>query len=394
LTIDESGAWTFTANATYDYLNVGDSIKETFNVTSIDGSASTVTIQINGTNDAAIVSSESVILDETDARLSTTGQLTASDLDNANNSFTASKMTGRYGTLSIDSSGAWTFTANAVFNALNEGDSIKEVFTVTSIDGTVSTITIQIDGTREIDTSDSDNDLNTGDFDLLTFNQNIEINANNSDDITTRNALGLSITTNVDVTIDILGDQEQDTEGALSDKILLSVLSDRLTDHNQNDVVESAIEETQTFLQELASIWADKEIQVTPEITNFNTDNNPRSPEFLEELDQMQQDLDASAAQNRITQDLSVGAVTGVGITSAALFVSWLLRGGSLLASLLTVMPAWRSLDVLPILTANDALRNAQSGDTDADPTDASANIDALFEDQTPIQSPIDRTKR
>ena len=50
----------FTANSAFDSLNVGDNVNETFNVTSVDGTPSTVQITINGTNDAATVSSASV----------------------------------------------------------------------------------------------------------------------------------------------------------------------------------------------------------------------------------------------------------------------------------------------------------------------------------------------
>ncbi|WP_220733816.1 VCBS domain-containing protein, partial [Shewanella morhuae] len=68
---------TFTANSAFDALNVGDSITETFNVTSIDGTPSTVKITIEGTNDAAVVSSADVTLTETNAPLTTGGTLTA-----------------------------------------------------------------------------------------------------------------------------------------------------------------------------------------------------------------------------------------------------------------------------------------------------------------------------
>ncbi len=52
--IDAAGAWTFTANNAFDHLNTADSVTETYNVTSIDGTPSTVTITITGTNDAAV----------------------------------------------------------------------------------------------------------------------------------------------------------------------------------------------------------------------------------------------------------------------------------------------------------------------------------------------------
>jgi VCBS repeat-containing protein len=55
--IDAGGTWTFTAGASYDELNVGDSVVETFAVTSVDGTSSTVAITIVGTNDAPVITS-------------------------------------------------------------------------------------------------------------------------------------------------------------------------------------------------------------------------------------------------------------------------------------------------------------------------------------------------
>ncbi|MDH5537817.1 MAG: VCBS domain-containing protein, partial [Rhizobacter sp.] len=92
--IDADGVWTFTANGAYDSLNVGDSVSETYNVASVDGTPSTVKITINGTNDAATVSSAVVALDETDLALSTGGTLTSSDVDNDDNTFTPSTTVG------------------------------------------------------------------------------------------------------------------------------------------------------------------------------------------------------------------------------------------------------------------------------------------------------------
>ena len=63
----------------------GDNVSETFNVQSEDGTASTVSITINGTNDAAAVSSAAVTLTETDVALTTLGTLTSTDVDNIDN---------------------------------------------------------------------------------------------------------------------------------------------------------------------------------------------------------------------------------------------------------------------------------------------------------------------
>ncbi len=108
-----------------------------------------MTIQINGSNDAATVSSASQTLTETDAALTTSGTLTSSDVDNTDDSFTANSVVGTIGTFSIDAAGAWSFTANSAFDELNSGDSYTETFNVTSADGTASSVTITINGTND-----------------------------------------------------------------------------------------------------------------------------------------------------------------------------------------------------------------------------------------------------
>jgi len=159
--IDAAGNWTFTANSAFDNLNAGDSINETFNVTSADGTPSTVQITINGTNDSATVSSDSQTLTETDAAVSTSGTLTSTDVDNVDNAFTATSVTGTIGDFSIDTNGNWTFTANSAFDSLNVGDSVNETFNVTSIDGTPSTVQITINGTNDAATVSSDTQVLT-----------------------------------------------------------------------------------------------------------------------------------------------------------------------------------------------------------------------------------------
>src|SRR5206468_887042 len=71
--IAANGAWSYTANSAFDNLNVGQSVSDTFTVSAVDGTTSTVRVTINGTNDAAVLSSASVSLTETGAVLSTSG---------------------------------------------------------------------------------------------------------------------------------------------------------------------------------------------------------------------------------------------------------------------------------------------------------------------------------
>ncbi|MGR5215394.1 VCBS domain-containing protein [Vibrio harveyi] len=155
LTIDTNGHWVFTANSTFNQLNVGDKVEETFTVTSVDGTSSTIKVTINGTNDAATVSSATVAVDETDSAITTSGILTSTDVDNPDNTFTPDSITGTHGDLTIDAHGHWVFTANSAFNQLNVGDKVEETFTVASVDGTPSTIKVTINGTNDAATVSS-----------------------------------------------------------------------------------------------------------------------------------------------------------------------------------------------------------------------------------------------
>ena len=48
-------------------------------------------------------------------------------------------------------------------------------------------------------------------------------------------------------------------------------------------------------------------------------------------------------------------------------YVIWCLRGGSLVATLLTTLPLWRWLDPLPVLDHADRARNGRDKQNDKD---------------------------
>ena len=147
--IDEAGAWTYTANQAFDSLNVGDSVVDSFNVLSSDGTATTVEVTINGTNDAALLSSDAVVLDETNAPLTATGALTISDVDNAATFVAQTDVAGSNGSFSIDEAGVWTYTANQAFDSLNLGESVSDTFAVLAADGTATSVQVTINGTND-----------------------------------------------------------------------------------------------------------------------------------------------------------------------------------------------------------------------------------------------------
>ena len=163
-TITASGVWNYTlneANSAVQALNVGDTLTDTFTVTTIDGTAQVVTITITGANDAAIISGTTTgaVIEASSAAPGTpaaTGTLTDTDADNPPNTFTAvsspTASAGGYGTFTITAAGVWTYTLNnatSAVQALNIGDTLTDTFTVTTIDGTAQVVTITITGTND-----------------------------------------------------------------------------------------------------------------------------------------------------------------------------------------------------------------------------------------------------
>src|SRR4029077_2409132 len=129
--------WTYAldnANATVQALNAGGTLTDSFTVNTVDGTAKVVTVTINGTNDAAVLSSAAVGLAETNAALTTGGTLTITDVDSPATFVAQANVAGTNGHFSINSAGAWTYTANSAFDNLNVGQSVSDTFTVASAD--------------------------------------------------------------------------------------------------------------------------------------------------------------------------------------------------------------------------------------------------------------------
>jgi VCBS repeat-containing protein len=147
--IDAVGAWTYTADSAHNEFVDGQTYTDTFDVVSADGTHTSVTINILGTNDAAELSSDSVELDESNAPLSTSGQLTISDVDSPATFQAQSNTAGSHGSFSIDAAGAWSYTADSAFDELNVGDSLTDSFSVFSADGTETEVSVTINGTND-----------------------------------------------------------------------------------------------------------------------------------------------------------------------------------------------------------------------------------------------------
>jgi hypothetical protein len=98
---------------------------------------------------------------------------------------------------------------------------------------------------------------------------------------------------------------------------------------------------------------------------------------LFDALDKMKQDVNESDDQN----NKFYSAIKSTGIILTAGFASWVLRGSSLLASFLSTMPFWRSLDPLPILAGarNNTKKAANINDPKKDTSEDVDDVDTIF---------------
>lgn len=163
-TMTAAGVWVYTVdntNNTVQALNIGDTLTDTFTVTTADGTPQLVTVTINGANDAAIISGDTTgsVIEDGGTKYgapTATGKLSDTDVDNPSDSFTAvgspTASTGGYGTYTMTADGAWTYTLNDkshAVQALNVGDTLTDTFTVTTVDGTRQVVTVTIEGSND-----------------------------------------------------------------------------------------------------------------------------------------------------------------------------------------------------------------------------------------------------
>ena len=149
--INTAGAWSYTASSAHDEFAAGSTHTDTFSVASADGTTTSVTINITGTNDPAVLSSATVNLTEanTSAAISTSGTLTISDVDSPQTFVTQAGTVGSYGTFAINTAGAWSYTASSAHDEFAAGSTHTDTFSVASADGTTTSVTINITGTND-----------------------------------------------------------------------------------------------------------------------------------------------------------------------------------------------------------------------------------------------------
>ncbi|MCD2175782.1 VCBS domain-containing protein [Rhizobium sp. C4] len=115
--------------------------------------ANIATLRVQGYNDAAEITGTITGMVREDGQLSTSGRLFASDPDVGQSSFdTQSLSPGLYGGITIDADGSWTYQLDnwrPEVQALNNGDVLTDEIYIPTVDGTMTMITIAVQGTDE-----------------------------------------------------------------------------------------------------------------------------------------------------------------------------------------------------------------------------------------------------
>ncbi|PKQ80869.1 hypothetical protein AOX56_11610 [Aeromonas sobria] len=151
--LNENGQWTYqldNSKAEVQALKSGESLSDSFTVSSADGTTQQVTVSIAGQDDSAVIGGISSAATAEDNSAVLGGNLTVSDADAGQAHFVEQPATaGSYGHFTLLSNGRWTYQLDnnkPEVQALKSGDSVTEHFTVSTSDGTTQQVTVTITG--------------------------------------------------------------------------------------------------------------------------------------------------------------------------------------------------------------------------------------------------------
>ena len=158
--IQADGNWRYTPFTTpvTQAIRAGETVSDTFTLTSVDGTTVDITILIEGVNDPATFPGTAPVQISEDATAPLTGQINVVDRDAAESEIIPSRQTGSFGIFEINAAGEYSYTVdNATAQAGRAGFELDDFFVITSLDGTEQDFLVQVIGVN-------DNATITGDF--------------------------------------------------------------------------------------------------------------------------------------------------------------------------------------------------------------------------------------
>ncbi|MBT8348296.1 MAG: tandem-95 repeat protein, partial [Sulfurovum sp.] len=331
-----TGAVTYTPNADFNGT-------DTFTYTNSEGNSATVTVTVNAVNDAPVAVDDSPL--STDANIPINNiDVLDNDIDTDGDTLNIITAGATNGTVTINADGTLSYIPNTNYYGMD---------TVTyqisdGMGGTDSqTFTIEVIGTtilptnQENDTPDTSTDNNEEDEAI-------------QKELTQQDNLNYDIP---DIVTDHLVDEEVEKENA-EERVLIDVLESIEIDsleyvlNIQDPSVDSSDsgKPDSNMAQQLLIL---EPIQMNSLIFDSISDS-AQSKSLHADLEKMYQDIDESFEEQKHKNELTVEVATGISVSLTAGFVAWLLRSGTLIASLFATMPMWRNFDPVSILAESE----------------------------------------
>lgn len=150
-TIGTNGAWSYAMDSAHNEFKAGVTYTDVLTVASADGTTSSITINILGTDDVAVIAPAVVNLSESDVVLTTGGTIAIVDPDNSPTFVAQTHVagTGGYGHFTLAADGVWTYATDGAHNEFVAGTTYADTLNVIGTDGITSTITVNIAGTND-----------------------------------------------------------------------------------------------------------------------------------------------------------------------------------------------------------------------------------------------------
>lgn len=164
LSVETDGSYVYTLNNSLgpvQALGLGASLSDTFSYTVVDShgaaASSTLTVTINGTNDAPTIAASAGTVREDGASLYSILPLPADvDLLDSHSFVAQENILGQFGSLTLRADGAYIYTLNnslAAVQSLSVGDSLNDVFTYTVVDShgatASNTLNVSVTGSND-----------------------------------------------------------------------------------------------------------------------------------------------------------------------------------------------------------------------------------------------------
>jgi VCBS repeat-containing protein len=153
----------FNPGTDFDYLDTGETanVIVSYTITDEHGatSSSTVTVTVNGANDAPVANDD---IASTSEDSSVAGNVLANDTDVDGESLTVANpgiYVGAYGTLTLNTDGSYSYAPNSAAQGLDDGETGQDVFAYSASDGTASgsaTLTVTVNGANDAPVANDD----------------------------------------------------------------------------------------------------------------------------------------------------------------------------------------------------------------------------------------------